>query len=78
MARSIKQLKFRGKQSETLEPIEFEGYQIKSLRHGVTGHVLYCYPSQEYDWEPCWGLDLETAKKSVLRYKETLQLQSET
>jgi hypothetical protein len=39
---------------------------------------LYCYPSQEYDWEPCWGLDLETAKKSVLRYKETLQLQSET
>lgn len=76
MPRSTKQIKFRGKPSEILEPIEFEGYDIKSLRHGVTGHVLYRYPSEEYDWEPCWGMDLETAKKSVLKFKETQQVQS--
>lgn len=77
MARNTK-TRFRGKPSEALEPIEFEGYFIECLRHGVTGHVLYRYPSKEYDWEPCWGMDLETAKKSILRYQETLQLQSET
>lgn len=77
MARSTK-IRFRGKPSETLEPIDFNGYSIECLRHGNTGHVLYRYPSKEYDWEPCWGMDLETAKKSILRYQETLQLQSET
>lgn len=75
MARSTK-IKFKGKSSEQLDPIEFEGYTIKSLRHGVTGNVLYCYPSEEYEWEGCWGMDLETAKKSVLKFKETQQVQS--
>lgn len=76
MARSTKQARFKGKPSEILDSIEFEGYSIQSLRHGVTGHVLYRYPSEEYDWEPCWGMDLETAKKSVLRCREAEQLQS--
>lgn len=75
MARSTK-IKFKGKPSELLEPIEFESYTIKSLRHGVTGHVLYCYPSENHDWEGCWGMDLETAKKSVLKFKEAQQVQS--
>jgi len=78
MSRSTKQIKFRGKPSELLDSIEFEGYTINSLRHGVTGHVLYRYPSEEYEWEPCWGMDLETAKKFVLRYKEAQELQSKT
>jgi hypothetical protein len=78
MSRSTKQFKFKGKPSEILDSVEFEGYTINSLRHGVTGHVLYRYPSEEYDWEPCWGMDLETAKKSVLRYKEAQELQSKT
>lgn len=77
MARNTK-VRFRGKPSEILEPIDFQGYSIPSLRHGNTGHILYCYPSKEYDWEPCWGMDLETAKKSVARYQEAVQLQSET
>ena len=78
MSRSTKQIKFKGKPSELLDSIEFEGYTISSLRHGVTGHVLYRYPSEEYEWEPCWGMDLETAKKAVLRYKEAQELQSKT
>lgn len=76
MARSTKQIRFKGKPSELLDSIEFEGYTIKSLRHGVTGHVLYCSPSEEYEWEGCWGMDLETAKKNVLKFKEAQQLQS--
>lgn len=75
MARSTK-IRFKGKPSEILDSIEFEGYTIKSLRHGVTGHVLYCYPSAEYEWEDCWGTDLEIAKKSVLKFKEAQQVQS--
>lgn len=77
MSRSTKLVKFKGKPSEILDSIEFEGYTIRSLRHGVTGHVLYTYPSEEYEWEDCWGMDLETAKKAVLKYKEAVQLQSE-
>ena len=76
MARGTKQIRFRGKPSEQLDPIEFEGYTIQSLRHGVTGHVLYRYPSEAHEWEPCWGMDLETAKKSVVKFKELQQVQS--
>jgi hypothetical protein len=63
-----KQAKYRGGPSEILESIEFEGYQIKSLKHGNTGHVLYRFPSGAHDWEPCWTMDLETAKKGVTKY----------
>lgn len=76
MARNTKQIRFKGKPSEPLDDIEFEGYTIKSLRHGVTGHILYCSPNEDYDWEGCWGMDLETAKKNVLKFKEAQQLQS--
>jgi hypothetical protein len=63
-----KQAKYRGGPSEILESIEFEGYEIKSLKHGNTGHVLYRFPSAAHDWEGCWTMDLETAKKGVSKY----------
>ncbi len=61
--------KYKGGPSEILESILFEDYEIKSLRHGNTHHVLYRYPRSE-DFEPQWGMDLETAKKGVLKWKE--------
>jgi len=61
--------KYKGGPSEILESIMFEGYEIKSLRHGNTHHVLYRAPRSE-DFEPCWTMDLETAKKGVLKWKE--------
>ena len=61
--------KYKGGPSEILESIMFEGYEIKSLRHGNTNHVLYHAPRSE-DFEPCWTMDLETAKKGVLKWKE--------
>jgi len=70
--RESKKIKYRGKPSEMLESITFEGYEIKSLKHGNTGHVLYCSPSKEYDWEGCWGMDLQTAKNNVTKYKQHL------
>jgi len=68
-----KQVKYRGGPSEILEPIEFEGYQIKSLKHGNTNHVLYYFPSEAHDWEGCWTIDLETAKRSVSKYNKHLK-----
>lgn len=70
--RESKKIKYRGKASEVQESILFEGYEIKSLKHGNTGHVLYCSPSKEYDWESCWGMDLQTAKNNVIKYKQHL------
>jgi hypothetical protein len=61
--------KYKGGPSEILESIMFEDYEIKSLRHGNTHHVLYRAPRSE-DFEPCWTMDLETAKKGVLKWKE--------
>ena len=68
-----KQGKYRGGPSEILEPIEFEGYQIKSLKHGNTNHVLYYFPSEAHDWEGCWTMDVETAKKGVTKYNKHLK-----
>jgi hypothetical protein len=68
-----KQFKYRGGPSEILESIEFEGYKIKSLKHGNTGHVLYRFPSAAHDWEGCWTMDLETAKKGVSKYNSHLK-----
>ena len=59
---------YRGNASEILDPIEFEGYQIQSLRHGNTHHVLYRFPSEAHEWEPCWTMDLQTAKNGVTKY----------
>ena len=61
--------KYKGGPSEILDSILFEGYEINSLRHGNTGHVLYRAPRTE-DFEPCWTMDLETAKKGVIKWKE--------
>jgi len=61
--------KYKGGPSEILDSIMFEDYEIKSLRHGNTHHVLYRAPRAE-DFEPHWTMDLETAKKGVLKWKE--------
>lgn len=67
-----KQLKYKGSKSEILEPILFEDYEIRSLKHGNTGHTLYSFPSEEHDWENCWTMDLQTAKNGVAKYKQHL------
>lgn len=61
--------KYKGGPSEIMESIMFEDYEIKVLRHGNTHHVLYRAPRTE-DFEPCWTMDLETAKKGVMKWKE--------
>lgn len=66
-----KVFRYKGGPSEILESIQYEGYEIKSLKHGNTGNVLYCSPSKEYEWENCWGMDLQTAKNNVLKYKQS-------
>ncbi len=69
MSRNARKFRYKGKPSEEKEAIEFEGYKIRVLKHGNTGQILYRYPRRE-DFEPCWGMDLENAKKSVLHWKE--------
>lgn len=70
--RSQKKIKYRGGPSEILEPIEFLGYTIKSLKHGNTGHVLYSFPSKAHNWETCWTMDLQTAKNGITKYNQNL------
>jgi len=66
--------KYKGKPSEILDSIEYQGYEIKVLKHGNTGHTLYRAPRLE-DLEPCWFMDLETAKKGVHKLLQTETLQ---
>ena len=68
--RTQKKIRFRGGPSEILDSIEFEGYEIRSLKHGNTGHVLYGYPSEAHDWERCWTMDMQTAKHGVQKYNQ--------
>ena len=56
-----KKLKYKGNPSEILDPIEFEGITIKSLKHGNTGQILFRYPRKE-DGEPCWTTDIDRKK----------------
>ena len=70
--RDSKKIRYKGQPSEVLESILFEDYEIKSIKHGNTGHILYRSPSKEYDWEGCWGMDLQTAKNNVTKYKKHL------
>lgn len=72
--RETRKIRYKGKPSEILDSIVYEGYEIKVLKHGNTGHTLYRAPRAE-DLEPCWFMDLETAKKGVhkLLKSETLQ-----
>lgn len=67
-----KQVKYKGSKSEILGPILFNDYEIKSLKHGNTGHTLYYFPSSAHDWEGCWTMDLQTAKNGVAKYKQHL------
>ena len=68
--RDSRKLKYKGKPSEILDSITYEGYEIKVLKHGNTGHTLYRAPRAE-DLEPCWFMDLEAAKKGVLKLQES-------
>ena len=72
-----RKFRYKGTKSEILEPILFEDYIIKVLKHGNTGHTLYCYPRKE-DFEPCWTMDLETAKKGILYWKENKDTAGDT
>lgn len=65
----MKRARYRGGPSTIMDPIEFEGYTIRVLKHGNTGHILYYAPRVE-DLEPQWTMDLETAKKGVLKWKK--------
>lgn len=67
-----KKFRYQGEPSEILEPIEFEGIEIRSLKHGNTGHILYYAPSEAHEWEYCWTMDLQTAKNGILKYKRHL------
>ena len=71
--RTQKKFKYQGQTSEILESITHEGYEIKSLKHGNTGHVLYKFPSKAHEWEPCWTMDLQTAKNGVEKYNQHLE-----
>ena len=70
MTKTGKKFKYKGKPSEILEPIEFEGCIIKNLKHGNTNQLLYRYPRRE-DGEPCWTTDIDKAKASILYWKKT-------
>lgn len=69
----VRKVNYRGTASEILDSVEFEGYEIKSLRHGNTHHVLYRFPSEAHEWEPCWTMDLQTAKNGVSKYNLQLK-----
>ncbi len=68
--KQAKKLRYRGGPSEILDPIIFSDYEIKSLKHGNTGHILFKFPSKAHDWEECWTMDLQTAKNGVLKYQQ--------
>ena len=70
--RSSKKNTYKGGPSEPLESIMFAGYEIKSLKHGNTNHVLFSFPSKAHDWEVCWTMDLHTAKSGVIKYQQHL------
>tara|TARA_R100001163_G_C4906932_1_gene92981 strand:+ start:328 stop:564 length:237 start_codon:yes stop_codon:yes gene_type:complete len=57
-----------GGTSLPLESVFHQEYEIKSLKHGNTGLVLYKFPSKNYNWEDCWTSDLESAKTGVEKF----------
>lgn len=71
----MKKIRYRGKPSEIMEPIEIDGIQVKVLKHGNTGHILYYAPRLE-DQEYQWTMDLETVKKGVAKYLEVTHASS--
>tara|TARA_R100000664_G_C2759848_1_gene150129 strand:+ start:8357 stop:8593 length:237 start_codon:yes stop_codon:yes gene_type:complete len=75
--RNQKKIRYKGKPSEPLDSVVFSNYEIKILKHGNTGHVLYRYPSKAHDWENCWTMDLQSAKSGILKYQEHLKQDKE-
>jgi len=71
--RQAKKQKIQATKSEILESIVYEDFEIKSLKHGITGNVLYKFPSKAHDWEMCWTMDIQTAKNGVLKYQEHIK-----
>ena len=65
---SSRNFKYKGQASEVLEPIIFSDYEIKSLKHGNTGHILFKYPSKNHNWEDCWTSCIESAKTGVEKF----------
>ena len=70
--KNLKQIKYQGGPTEILDSIHFSNYEIKTIKHGNTGHILYRFPSKSHNWENCWTMDLQTAKSGVIRYKQHL------
>ena len=62
-----------GGTSLPLESVFHQEYEIKSLKHGNTGHQLYRFPSKAHDWENCWTMDLQSAQSGVLKYQQHLE-----
>ena len=74
---SSKNFKYRGQASEILESIIYSDYEIKSLKHGNTGHVLYKYPSKNHNFENCWTSNLQEAQAGVLKYQQHMKSKKE-
>ena len=68
--KNLKQIKYQGGPTEILDSIPFSNYEIKTIKHGNTGHILYRFPSKSHNWENCWTMDLQTAKNGGMKYKQ--------
>ena len=70
---SSKNFKYKGQASEILDPIIFSDYEIKSLKHGNTGHILSDTLAKIIIGENCWTQNIEDAKNGVLKYQQYLK-----
>ena len=59
--------------SEILPPVLHLDYEIKTIKHGNTGLILYRYPSKTHNWENCWTSNLETAKTGIAKYSQHMK-----
>lgn len=65
----MRKVRYKGKPSEIMDPIEVDGVTVRVLKHGNTGHILYYAPRTE-DLEYQWTMDFETVKKGVAKFNE--------
>jgi hypothetical protein len=65
----MRKVRYKGKPSEIMDPLEIDGVSVRVLKHGNTGHILYYAPRME-DQEYQWTMDLETVRKSVAKFNE--------
>ena len=56
--------------SEVLDPIIQLDCEIKTIKHGNTGLILYRYPSKTHNWENCWTDNIQTAKTGIAKYSQ--------